>query len=547
MATSDTANVASALTDENRRLGVIGRFELKFLFFFTLALCVVTTVPYVVGRFMFFPGTIFTDVLVHSVDTGNYFAYARQAAAGRWLFFNPMTAEPHHAVFFNLEWLAIGKLSSTMHVPLPTAANIMRLFCLILMCVGVYWLSSFLFRGLFMRRVALVTALAGGGFGWLATVHLFHIPLDSSVFVDLSNGNLFPFMWALKVPHFLASESLVVLALCLFLSAERSRSVLLYIASGLCYMASGCCRPYDMLFLMVATSVFLAWRCIRNRGLLGSSLAIRTIPVLMCMPLLGYYFWIFKIHPIFKWWSLPGNPAPAAWLLALGFGMTFLFLPFSLWRVLEWQLTDPEAFILCCFITATLLTYTHRFFHFSFQFATNIFVPMVMIVLAGLEKSITNCKKTYSWANLGIVALLIVNSLTSLALVGHATLLVTRGDYRVDTQQLEAYSWLNSHSQSDEVTLADFDNSNHIPQYTHNIVFCGYPNAVNFAAKLRSLQKFFDSATSNDFRQKLIEQNRIQFVLLTANEEREIAARGTISSFREVFRNSAFVIFSVRT
>jgi UDP-galactopyranose mutase len=110
---------------------------------------------------------------------------------------------------------------------------------------------------------------------------------------------------------------------------------------------------------------------------------------------------------------------------------------------------------------------------------------------------------------------------------------------------LDSYSWLNARSRADDVVLADFENSNHMPQYTHNVVFCGYDNAVEFGDKLRDLQQFFDPKTATEFRKRLIQQNAIQFVLLTAAEQQDIAAIGEVPFLREVFRNNAAVIFSV--
>ncbi len=539
-----TLDISKAWPAASPRPGAIARSEVKFLVFFTLSLCVVTTLPYVAGHVVSFPGTVFTDVLGHSLDTNNYLAYARQAASGRWLFRNPMTAEPHSEVFFNIEWLVIGKLSSLLHVPLAFAMNIVRLLCLVLMCFGVYWLSSFLSCSTFIRRVALVAALAGGGFGWLRALHLLRIPIDSSYFLDLTNANLFPFYSALKVPHFLVSESFVVLGLCFFLCAERSRRTRYYIGAGLCYMIAGTCRPYDMLFLMVATSVFLAVWCWEHREL-RPGLALRTLPILMCVPLLTYYYWIFKIHPIFRWWSLPGNPAPAAWLLALGYGMTLLFLPFSAWRLRRGGLGEPGRFMLCCLLTAILFAHAHHLLHFSFQFATNIFVPLVMIVLVGLEKPIAEWKENQRWAGASIIALLVVNSFSSIALTGQAVLLATQGDFRADSHLLEAFSWLNAHSRTDDVIFADFDIANLIPQYTHDNVFCGYDNAVHFDDKFRAIQQFLGPQTSDEFRERLIQQNAIQFVLLTVTEERELAALGEAPFLKEVFRNNAAFIFLV--
>jgi len=227
--------------------------------------------------------------------------------------------------------------------------------------------------------------------------------------------------------------------------------------------------------------------------------------------------------------------------------MTFVFLLFSAWRLRRGGLGEAGRFMLCCLLTAILLAHVHRVLHFSFQFATNILVPMVMIVLIGLEKPITEWKESRRWGSAGIIALLVVNSFTSIALAGQDVLLVTQGDFRADSRLLEAYSWLNVHSRANDVILADFDNSNHIPQYAHDNVFCGYDNAVHFDDKVKALQQFLDPKTSNEFREHLIQQNAIQFVLLTAAEARELGVLGEAPFLKEAFRNNAAVIFSVTT
>ena len=526
------------------RPGSIERSEIKFLAVFTALICLLTSVPYVAGHLLSFPGTVFTDVLDHSLDENNYLAYTNQAASGSWLFRNPMTGEPHSAVFFNLEWLMAGKMAVAFHISPAAALNVQRLLCLILLCGGVYWLSSFLLQSRLLRRIALVATMAGGGFGWIAAVHLLHIPLDSSYFLDLTNANLFPFYWALKLPHFLVSESFIVLGFCFFLLAERDGLTRYYAATALCYLAAGSCRPYDMLFAMAATSLYLACQAYKTgdwRGVIG----IRALPVWLCMPLLGYFFWIFKLHPVFRWWSFPGRPAPAAYLLALAFGMSFVGLVVAIWRLRREHLSDAAQFVVCCLITAILLAHTYRVLHFSFQFATDIFVPMVMIALVGLEKPILRWKERRPWATGGIVALLVVNSFTSIALAGQAVVLVAKGDFRDDSQMRAAYSWLNAHSQPWEVVLADFETSNEIPAHTRSSVFCGYLNTVRLDQKLKEQRQFFDPAVTNGYREDLIRVNAIHFVLLTAAEDRSLAEAGAAGFLTEVFRNDAAVIFAV--
>lgn len=526
----------------DQKKSLIEASETKFVWLVTLVLCVITTLPYVVGHFRVVPDTVFSGVIEHSLDSNNYLAYDNQSAFGRWLFRNPMTSEPHRAVFFNLEWLVIGKLGAILNVQVSEATGIIRIVCLVLMCFGIYWLSSFFLQSVFARRIALVAIMSGGGFGWIAAVHLLHIPLDSSYFIDLTNANLFPFYWALKLPHFLVSESLVVLGLCFFLRAEESVRLIDYILAGLFYMGAGACRPYDMLFAITATVLYVVVQWCKGKRLHPRS-TLQLVPVLMSMPLLGYYFWIFKIHPVFRWWSLPGNPAPSPLLLALGFGMSF-FLLIAGCRFRSKSLSSCEQVLLCCLATASFLAYSHRLFHFSFQFATNILVPMVLIGLAGLEEWITHWTQKAKWARKVIVTLVVVNSFTSIALAGQVVVLAATGDFRADSKLVEAFGWLNRHSSANDVVLADFDLSSQIPDYTHNVVFCGYGNAVNVHEKLGLLAQFLNPRISPEARESFIRQTAARFVLLSPSEEHDLHLTAT-RFLTQVFKNDAAIIFLV--
>jgi len=523
------------------KAGRMGLYEIRFLISFIVSVAVLTTTPHLVGYFQSAPGTVLTGALNHSLDNNNYLAYVHQAASGKWLFRNPMTPEPHAAVFFNLEWLAAGKISAVLHLSLSRAVEVERLLCLGIISFAVYWLAASLFSSLLVRRLALISVMAGGGIGWIAAIHVLHVPLDSSYFLDLTNGNLFPFYWALKLPHFLVSESFVVLGLALFLNGECHRQVRNYAGAGLSFMAAGACRPYDMLYVMAAISLFVAisfWKHSDSR----SSIVLRLLPVAMCTPLLVYYFWIFKLHPVFHWWSFPGNPAPAPWLLGAGFGPSFFFFLYSLRKLLS-RASDPRClFMMSCLLTAIVLSYAHHWLHFAFQFATNILLPMVMLAFFALEPKIVQWSNRVRWSSLAIIALLAGNSLTSVALTAQAAWLARKGDFRIDANLVNSFRWLDAHSRRDDVILADFENSNLIPQYTHSVVFCGYINAVNFDEKLKQIREFLSPASSDNFRISLLHRYNIRFVLLTADERGQLPE---ITNLTEVYRNRAAVVLAV--
>lgn len=139
--------VSNITSEKHRSTGLIAdpwrgsfaRSEVNFLICFTLGLCVLTSIPYMLGRVVPFPGSVFSGVIDHSFDTNNYLAYVHESANGSWLFYNPMTGEPHAPAFFNLEWLLMGKVARVFHLQPAAAMDVCRLLCLVLLCVAVYW------------------------------------------------------------------------------------------------------------------------------------------------------------------------------------------------------------------------------------------------------------------------------------------------------------------------------------------------------------------------------------------------------------------------
>jgi hypothetical protein len=142
------------------------------------------------------------------------------------------------------------------------------------------------------------------------------------------------------------------------------------------------------------------------------------------------------------------------------------------------------------------------------------------------------------------VTLLILNSFTSIALAGQVVVLAAKGDFRTDSKLVEAFGWLNRHSTANDIVLADFDLSSQIPDYTHDVVFCGYGNAVNVRQKFDLIAQFLDPRTSRESRAAFIRQTSARFVLLSPSEEDGLHLAKT-RFLSQVFKNDAAVIFLV--
>jgi len=317
--------------------------EIRFVAMITLGLIIVTSIPYLLGHIQPFKTSKFNENMVFDADLNSYFAFMRQSEQGQWLFHNPFTSEPHEPVFFNLEWFVVGKFASLAKVSLETAFQLQRITLIVLLCFSFYFLSTFFFETVMMRRTIFIMA------------------------------------------------------------------------------------------------------------------------------------WLMKIHPVFQWWSIQNivkPPPPSSLVVTLG--VAFILLAFNLKNL--GNLKDSSAanaLIACCFLSSIALIYCYPVLKFTLQFETTIVIPSLFVGTMSLEKKIIRAVQRSRWTIVGIVMILILNSLTSVLLLKGKIQEVADGKHRTDIQLLAAYKWLDKESEPRDVILpsSSYPTGNQIPRYTHNSVF----------------------------------------------------------------------------
>ncbi len=523
---------------------------MRFVALFALALVLVTSIPYLVGHFAAFPQSEFNGNLVYDADFNAYFAFMRQSAAGQWLFYNPFTPEPHGAVFFNLEWLVFGKLAAITGMSLEAAAQVERVVSAFAFCLAFYWLTSFLFTTVLMRRLVLIMAMLAGGFGWILHLPMLGRFLPSHYFRDVYPG-FQPFFWIFLQPHFLISQCISVLALCLFLHAENSRSWRYYVGAGLCGVVVAGIRPFDALHLMAAVGLYaLIVIAARKDERSYSRIAPRLAVVLAPVPLMLYYVWLFRIHPIFQWWSIQNvlpPPKPTSLVAILGVGAILLVCGLGNFKSF-WKKPAPQILIICCFLASLTLLYSFPVLKFSLQMGSTIVMPTILVGVMSLEGWLTSLVRRSKWAGVGIAAVLLVNSLSSLLLMKDYTMATLNGEHRTDARLLAAYSWLDAHSEPREIVLpsSSYPVGNEIPRYTHDTVFSGYHfNTVLFREKDEMLRDFFRAEIGDSYRYTLLEEYGIRYVFLRTRGSRTYVTYDPSGTpfLKEIFRNDSAAIY----
>ena len=374
--------------------------EFGFVGSSALGLALVTSIPYALGHVISRSGSRFNGNLVFDADMNSYFAFVRQSAAGQWLFHNAMTPEPHQPVFFNLEWLVVGKLASLLGNSVELAFQVERLVSIFLLCFGLYWLCCFLFSTVLMRRLVFAAVSLGGGFGWLLYVPGLGGRLPETAFLDTYAG-IHPFFWMLLQPHFLIAQALAVFTLCFILRAESRGTASDYVLAALCCVLAGSMRPFEMLYLVAAIFSYILVRTVREGASRSPSrLLLRSLVLLVPLPLLLYYVWLFTVHPVFRWWGVQNiAPPPGVPNLVASLGLAVILLTVGLGKLLEsGKLPPPHLLIVCCFVASLALIYSYPLLTFTFQFTTTLLIPTVLLGAMTLEMRLVSWARRFHWS-----------------------------------------------------------------------------------------------------------------------------------------------------
>ncbi|HVA51778.1 MAG TPA: hypothetical protein VNH11_35885 [Pirellulales bacterium] len=486
---------------------------MAFSLCFGLVLAAVGALPCAVGHAMSDSRRWFTHNLVLDGDFDFYLSFARQAAEGQWLFHNQFTPEPHANVFFNLEFLLTGKLAAATGLSVDYAYMVVAALSTLLYVACLYWLCSHFFQSFVGRVLVVVMITLGGGFGWLET---FPIPGIDRLYLADTHYLLHPFFSILLHPHTLLTSGLTLLTLCLFLRAERTQRLPDYLWTGLACTTVGCVRPYDMLYLWCIVCLYTLILSLCRRAGGGRLAAYRASIVAVGLPLMLYYVWLFKMHPVFRWWGNQGvlQPTPAISLM-LSMGFCAAFMAGNLHRLGNFRdKSEGEITLACAVACGFALFYSYPLFLFSGQFISELVVPAAILGTFGWERPIVAAMSRSAWAVCGVGLFLLLNSLTSAALLTHTMIELKKGVPFIARGSHDAYEWLGQHSQPREIVMASYSHDMRLPHYAHNCCVTGYKYVtVDHPAKNKIVREFFQGGTSDDRRRQVVERLGVRYVL----------------------------------
>lgn len=496
-----------------------------------------------------------------AMDIFSYYSFIWQAADGHWVFNNAMTSESCDRVFVNLQWLALGKCMAWFGWTPTITFTLWRFAGAMTLIMGFALLAAQVLPRTSQRVMALLMCAFGGGFGWVIAILGDQGLLDTSDTLGLKNPAMdlitpvHPFGQILKNPHYSLPHGTFLLFVAAFIQGERTGRARWYAAAAVIGVVQGLVRPYDVITICALVPAYIGVDAVRNRSLaLGVTLK-RTLPLLACLPLLIYFYYIFSIHSVFKWWAIQGKqlPTPATWH-SLGLGVAGILFVYRLTQYKRLPLTDPAVRFLVVLAVTILALYHSTHISDALSFSPQIGIPvMAPLILVGLgalpylrERWFNN--RPRMWVS-ALCVFVVVNSLSSplfvlwSARIGHAT----PRNYARQTD-LDAMDWLKKHAGETDVVLSNDVMGGRISFNAGTRVALGH---WALTPHIKSLRKRFGRLVSGDLSNRKAKQfiaeiaPRFIYVPKTARTERPRYFRHN-PDLQIVYSNEDVAIYELR-
>ncbi|MEK9183239.1 MAG: hypothetical protein AAB849_01910 [Patescibacteria group bacterium] len=337
-----------------------------FLYFLSLAMIVITTLPYLWNYFERPNDADYTWIGVYNpVDVPGYYSYIEQVRQGHYTFIDLLTGEIQTQRFFNIFWLAVGLIAKGLNITPPIAFQLARILLIPLLVWTLKKTIDFFYPTKHWR--------------YLLTASLF-VSGPSALMVPEAT----PFASMFFSGHFLLSWILLLWSIMLIIDSFRRQSWYCAFGAGFINLLFFQFHPYyaPLIFLFVIAS--LVYNLIETPRLKILWLALP--PLLLPLPALLYYFYLWVNDPRFYASAqLNQTLSPAWWITLFSFG---LLGPLAiagiviLLRDKQWQ--ETHTYLFFWLIITWLLLYsplsTQR------RFMEGLIIPIGIFALIALIK-----------------------------------------------------------------------------------------------------------------------------------------------------------------
>lgn len=510
----------------------------RWVLTFALVVCVLTSLPYVIGVLNQNADWEFTGFLFGVEDGNSYVAKMLSGAQGDWLFRSPYSSSPQAGALLYLPYLLLGKLlgPSAQHENLVLLFHLFRLAAIFALCLATYdFIGSFL-RDEGLRRLGTALATLGGGLGWLFLA-FGQSELLSSMPLDFYSPEAFGFLAVFGLPHLALARAFLFWGLFFFLQPGRLpswRQALLWLGLALTHAITAALG-------LLIVGAYVAFLYLLKRSKEAKSFAPGVVWIALgAGPILAINLVQLLRDPYLQAWSAQNqilSPHPVHYLLAWG-----LLLPFALVGLQHLLRSNSHHGIFLGVWLALLPFLLYIPFGLQRRFADGAWVLLIVLALAAFEHNRRKLNKRALWL-FGLAF-----PTTGLLLIGasFAGANFFPPVFR-PTAETAAFRELRSHSITGELVLSAYETGNALPAWAPLRVLIGHgPETVGLDELLPEVAEFYEDEASDSYRLELLSNYEVDYVFFGPAERRLGSWVPKQTDFLELlFESNGYSVFRV--
>lgn len=540
----------------------VRRSEWSWVLLWTALALLAANGPYLLGALLSTPEMRFGGAVYGVEDVNSYLAKMRQGARGAWLFHIPYTAEPHPGTIIYLFYLLLGKVGVLLGISPELTFHIVRVVCGALLLIAVYRFLAHFTAYRAIRRAGFLLVAFSSGLGWVLIV-LGRSEWLGSLPLDLISPEAFAFLTLYSPPH-LALATACLLWGILLVGEGAARHEMRAVWTGMgAFTVTALIGAFYMVVPGAVLGVDWLVTSLRRRHPDWRALWLLALSGIPAALIVGYELYYFIFDPVYSVWAkqnLVPSLHPAHYvagylivgaLAVLGVRRAVRTRPASLQLPMVWLLVTP-------LLLAVPFSAQRRLI-------VGAQVPLCLFAAAGLVYGVTlpfgrsrlvrwlsRCPR-YSRAGMRhwlIAVLVLLTVPTNLLLIGGncVELMARSAPIFHARAELDALDWLRTHSEPDDTVLSAYETGNYIPARAGNRVLLGLgPETIYAARKRAEVSRFFGVAETDAWRQALLRQYGIAYVLV-GPVERDLGPfdPARVSYLARVYANAEYAIYQVK-
>jgi hypothetical protein len=521
--------------------------ERRWCLLYAAALVLLTAVPYLIAYFAQGDAWRFSGFVFGVEDGNSYIAKMLSGAWGSWLFRTPYTTDPQRGVIAFLPYILLGKVAEgeALHEQLVALFHLFRSGAILLEVWAVYRFASIFLPQASWRRWATVLATAGGGLGWVLVI-LGQETWLGSLPLDLHSPETFGFLAVYGLPHLVLARGLLLIGLVHYLESHAAphKGWL----AGILWLALGLVQPLTVAtgYAVVAAHLMLvALRSRRGEGLaeLKPWLASAARTVVVSSPMMIYNTIAFTSDPYLRAWASQNripSPLPPHYIVA--YGLVLVPAAWAAWRMARSR-SAVGLLLVGWMLALPVLAYAPV--NVQRRLPDGIWVALAVLAALACREWNAAAKP----ARLLGPAILLASLPSSLILLagGVRASLHPEEPVFIPRAEAAAFEWLRDHGEAGAAVASAYETANALPAWAPMRVVAGHgPETPSLAVVLPQVERLFQSASGDRYRDEFIAQHDIGYVFIGPHE----AALGDWrpaagSRYQRVYHESGYSIYQV--